>query len=542
MTEQGSVEQLLEGHSQVPTLASLQNLRRITRQKTDLHSDDHIDIVMRSLEQNRDYIRCVTSPDFSAILMMQEQVDVLRDWIERTEYREAFLDATGDIVRSVEGKPVLHHVLLIQVKIPGNTSCIPFNVAELLTESQTMKKITRFLEDVLEFIHQSVSKRKQLFHQVVTDKSFANIGAILEVFNKINLSQYLEICWEICINGQQALLKDLTLVRLCSSHTSKTMSDDIRRHYSDYEVTIKLKSAIGLMFNIKNFEKLLQYCKYFLYLLMSPKKGSEMEKIVKATKTLVLSLDPDEIKQEPEDEDTGEICTTKEDDDDLAQEQQQNNAIYRSSECFKVLHKYIKEEAVYDLTGSPNISYNPDFAKAFLKKHLSYLFLWSNVLTVMRSPNQPRANNGAIENYFQLKKRIVREAEFSDLGHICKVKVGRYVPFIARHILSQVKAISYGIPSRSRSLRSLPINDNQISELDVPYSTEKYKKKGDKPKTSSFFGPKPSSQPSQSISSSSQSSQASSQRSPRRSLSVPSLTGGSETRIARFPLHYSSQK
>lgn len=258
MTEQGSVEQLLAGNSQVPTLSSIQNLRRLSRQQGDLHSDDHIDIVMRSLQENRNFVRCVTSPEFSAILMMQEQVDVLRNWIEDTEYREAFLDATGDIVRSVEGKPVLHHVLLIQVMIPGNKNHIPFNLAEMLTESQTMKKITRFLEDVLEFIYKRVKKRNQLFHQVVTDKSFANIGAILQAFNDMNLTQYLEVCWEICNNDQKALLKGLTLVRLCSSHTCKTMSDEIQRHYSEYDVTVKLKSAIGLMFNIRDFTKLMQ--------------------------------------------------------------------------------------------------------------------------------------------------------------------------------------------------------------------------------------------------------------------------------------------
>lgn len=173
------------------------------------------------------------------------------------------------------------------------------------------------------------------------------------------------------------------------------MSDEIRRHYNDYEVTMKLKSAIGVMFNIRDFKKLLQYCKYFLFALMSPKKGIEMEKIVKATKTLVLSLEPDEIKQEPEDEDTAAEIGEAAEDESLTQEQQKN-AIYRNSECFKVLDKYIKEEAKYDLTGSPNVSYNPAFAAVFLKNHLSYLFLWSNVLTVMRAPNQPRANNGAI--------------------------------------------------------------------------------------------------------------------------------------------------
>lgn len=156
----------------------------------------------------------------------------------------------------------------------------------------------------------------------------------------------------------------------------------------------------------------------------------------------------------------------------------------------------------------------------------------------MRAPNQPRANNGAIENYFQLKKRIVRESEFNELGHICKVKVGRYVPFLARHILSQVKAITYEIPSRSRIHgRKSRIDESQLSEKEVHQCIEQYKKKGLRPKGSSFFG----SQRRSVSSNSSTQSQSSSTQNSRRSSSEPSSQPEEVPTTPRFPLHRSQK-
>lgn len=536
-TENGNKDQLLAGNSQVPTLASLQNLRNISRRQYDLHSDAHVDIVMRSLEVDRGFIRNVTAPDFSAVLMMQEQVDVLKAWIETTKYRQAFLDATGDIVKMVEKSKVLHHVLLIQVKTADDKNSIPFNLAELLTESQKMRNITRFLEDVLDFIHEKISKRKQLFHQIVTDKSFANMGAILQAFNNMNLSEYLEVCWRIVNDGQHDLIKGLTLIRLCSSHTCKTMSDEIQRHYTDYDVTMKLKAAIGVIFDIPDFQMLLEYCKYFLFVLMTPKKGKEMSKVQEASKTLLASLSLLNIREELEDPSVQEEVAQEEPSED----QERSNAIFRNSQCFIELDRYMKT-AVYDQEGKPNKCFNPTFAAIFLKNHLSYLLLWSNVLTVLRAPMQPRANNGAIENYFQLKKRLAREAILTETGQVGKIKVGRYVSFLAKHILSQVKKIEFNIPSRGRTFGTkLKIDESQLTENDVSQCTEQWKRTKARSKKSSFFGA-PVSQRSASTSESSgpsqqsRSSQQSSALKSRRSYSEP------DVRILgkppRFKYHY----
>lgn len=51
-------------------------------------------------------------------------------------------------------------------------------------------------------------------------------NAILRSFNNINLTGYLDLCWRILkgdIDGKRDF-KTLVVVRLCSSHTTKTMS------------------------------------------------------------------------------------------------------------------------------------------------------------------------------------------------------------------------------------------------------------------------------------------------------------------------------
>lgn len=153
-----------------------------------------------------------------------------------------------------------------------------------------------------------------------------------------------------------------------------------------------------------------------------------MEKVLGDLKVLVASLSPDEIKQEPEGEDSDEICTAATENDP---DEQQKIAIYRNSQCFKVLDKYMKEEATYDQLGKQNKS-------------------------------------------------------------------------------------------------------------DIPSCIEKYKKSGNKPKTSSFFGESSQS----SHESQSQSSSSSSQSSRRRSLSQPALSQpeAAEPTLKRFPFHCNSEK
>ena len=75
------------------------------------------------------------------------------------------------------------------------------------------------------------------FHEITTDKSFANINAITCALNLKTLPQYLEECYDILqqSNSSSRTLDGLVVIRLCSSHTTKTIYDDVRKHYVEHE-------------------------------------------------------------------------------------------------------------------------------------------------------------------------------------------------------------------------------------------------------------------------------------------------------------------
>lgn len=474
--------QLEAGISTVPTLEALQTLRSRKFCSHDLDEDDHIDMVKRSLNNNI-YIRNVTSPIFTATLCKEAQIQVLEKWCEENLFRRAFLDATGNIVRKISGQTnVLHHVLLIQVHVANDKGATAFNLAELITTCQTSNIISEFLKCFLRFAEEKSKRKMMWFHEIVTDKSFANIGAILQAFNDMTLSRYLETCWNILMNDDKPTLKKLVVVRLCSSHTTKTMMDEIRKHFKNKTVALTICSIIGNMFNIKRFNNLLKYIVQVLFSFMSPFRGPEMNKVRMECSELLQSLHQDESTPLSEFEEIwpeGNPSQTHE---------KHHGSIYSNSKFYKYFLSAMNEFKI-DEVGDENPFFSPQFAHMFVKNHLSYLPLWTNVMSCLRDENQPRANNGAIEGYNNLHKRRVKEAA-QVIGSFGRIKCGRYVEFQSEQIDLEVKKIMYQIPARStpKTKNKRPTQEN-ISENNIMQSKENYKKRTPRTskKHSTFF-------------------------------------------------------
>lgn len=424
----GTITQSQAGHSQVPSRSSILHMREDILTRYDLHQDALMDLVLRSLGPNKDFVRFLDIANITAILMKDTQLDVLQLWIEKTKFRRACLDATGNILASIcKGSPLLHHVLLIPVRVADDNVSVPFNLAELITCSQSMLTIKHFLENVLKLIR-GHKTTKLIFHEVISDKSFANIGAILMAFNNLTTTAYLDKCWKILNmdnkKEQSKAIKYLTIVRLCSSHTCKTMRDLVRLHFKDKRLELTVCGMIGHMFNINDFEMLMKYCENFLFCLLSQHVGPKVIAAGAANKLILarsLGCEETLIKEEDDEASPGRATL------DVKYEEEEHNAIYRNSKVFQHLQKFITTTE-FDLTGEPNKFFNPSFAADFNKCHFSYILMWANPMTAIRNPTAARANNGIIENSFHMKKREVRESKFT-IGSFGKIKIGRFVKF-----------------------------------------------------------------------------------------------------------------
>lgn len=351
-----------------------------------------------------------------------------------------------------------------------------------------------------------------MFHEIITDKSFANIGAILRAFNDQSVTEYLELCWDILTASNKKdrkaaneELEKLVVVRLCSSNTCKTMSDLVHRHFKDKKMAFTVCTMIGPLFNFCVLEDALKYAECFLYSLIAPKRGSELAKTTSTSRKLL---------QEGQTSSTEGENVFKEEDEGYAPLSQfdmslhsynQHQAIYKNSKCFQHLHEFTKY-CKYDTTGDDNKFHSPDFAKSFMKNHLSYLILWGNVMTYQRNKSKSvkRANNGSIENYFLQKKNVFREDSL-ETGKFGVVRVGRFIRHYSKIIDAKVKEITFDIPDRrlasenaersqcsssSRSQRSRSSQD--LTEIDVTSTKEHYGKRTSRgtkqTKSSKFFG------------------------------------------------------
>ena len=310
------------------------------------------------------------------------------------------------------------------------------------------------------------------FHEIVTDKSFANINAITCALNAKTLPQYLDECFEILINTetQTKKLDELVVIRLCSSHTTKTIRDDIRKYYNK-EQEIEMCRMIGSMFNITPFFKLCEFIKNVIIITMSPCKTLILCNAVELVKSLSV-LDVNVNEEEYEEALNTESETT-------------NDAIYKNSKFYQLFNDYaLSISFTRESTKEANLLYSPNIIQRFLKNRLAYIPLWSQVLTNLRSVNEPRANNGPIENYFMQMKREVRQSH-CELGHFGHIKCGRFIDFSSKAIDINVKKIAFSVPSRAR-LNKKKRQSAEETTGSIIFSDERYKKT--ERKRSLFFG------------------------------------------------------
>lgn len=516
----GSPTQLAAGYSEVPCTSSLDKLRREILNENDEDSDDLIDMIRRCKGPLQNFIRHLDIVSFCAILFKDEQLDVFERWRSNCKFRRGYIDATGNIVRKLNesGPVLLHHVLLISIRIADDRATVPFTVAEMITESQTMFTIKHFLE----FVHHAIIKKNHrsglMFHEIVTDKSFANIGAILMTFNRMTLTEYLRFCWNTLQvqdkTQQKKALKEITVVRLCSSHTCKTMRDLISQFFKDTSTANTVCAIIGNMFNINDFEMLMKYCEGFLFSLHSRFVGPKMtasraETMMILRQALGSGKFPDSFKIE------GDVENDRERFYDPVADETENNVIYKNSDTYKRLQHFLVTSD-RDTEGIANLFYNEEFGQKFLKNHLSYIFLWGNLMTAIRNPCASRANNGAIEQSFKMKKREAREHSH-EIGQFGKVKPGRYMAFMSDKIDLRVKKILLGIPAKAGNRVNTRARSDCETEQDVFNASEQYRKRNRSESRRASFFPvavqkrRSSSQPASSSSSNQASSQSSTQ-------------------------------
>lgn len=96
----------------------------------------------------------------------------------------------------------------------------------------------------------------------MTDLSWAAINALCRSCNNIDIKKYLDQVYEIIVNQDYDLLESLTAIKLCSSHMTKNIKEDVKKHFKREHVPY-VAAILGGIFNVKSFKEIDKYIKMF---------------------------------------------------------------------------------------------------------------------------------------------------------------------------------------------------------------------------------------------------------------------------------------
>lgn len=182
-------------------------------------------------------------------------------------------------------------------------------------------------------------------------------------------------------------LDQITAIKLCTSHLTKNMKNDLFKAYKEKQDLFFVASIIGAIFDMTSFVEIDSCIKKLIIILKSKFESPETLEAKKSFEQFPIEpMNVDEMI--PSDDHNFE----------------EFDIIYRNSKFFQMYSKFAENFELKNASKKVNSIYNPTFVDVFLKKYLAFLPLWTPVLTALRSRNFNRANNGIIEGMLSLLK------------------------------------------------------------------------------------------------------------------------------------------
>lgn len=86
-------------------------------------------------------------PNFTILLCTKEQLNILKTEKSKGPQR-LYLDASGEITRSVGKSKLLHHALVLPVMKDGQKEACLIPIAEMITDDNTSRNISFMLKTV----------------------------------------------------------------------------------------------------------------------------------------------------------------------------------------------------------------------------------------------------------------------------------------------------------------------------------------------------------------------------------------------------------
>jgi hypothetical protein len=232
--------------------------------------DPYIDIHKRQIEYERNgdfFISALNLRPFGCLMIPIGGLAILKDQNRLCDKGLrgpviAKYDMTAGIVKSLPAamdKSIVNHNFIIGVN-NGQPHKILINLMEFATDTSNVLNLRLSMEHLLTQYAMIDSGRK-LVDMVVTDHCWAAITALIEGLNRISKQEYFERSYEAFTHPSKAKMffKDYILILICSSHTAKTLNQDLLKAYKKGELTREeyhfLAALLGHIYAIKDVDE-----------------------------------------------------------------------------------------------------------------------------------------------------------------------------------------------------------------------------------------------------------------------------------------------
>lgn len=169
-----------------------------------------------------------TFPDFQLVFIDPSQVNIYKN-LARNAKVTISIDDSGDLCKNIENPSRSDELNLFQMMLRNSPKSVP--IGQLLSSKKDAESVKILLNDWMERV-------KKAPDTAVMDGAGALHKACSEVFNKMELKSYLNMCWGV-LRGLK--FKAKTVIRIDRVHYSRM----IRRHL--YE-TLRLPKEIAELF------------------------------------------------------------------------------------------------------------------------------------------------------------------------------------------------------------------------------------------------------------------------------------------------------
>lgn len=318
----------------------------------------------------------------------------------------------------------------------------------MISCSHTAETIGNWLRSFRFYIEREL-KSWPIINTIVTDFSFAQLNAILDAFNRMDVVEYLNLQYEFALKGVKN--KNIVNIHLCVAHLMHCIASDVNDHYRIGSKPNKvIKEVFASIILAKDYNEVK---KIWTNMSIVFKNKFITSVVIDALSSISsISGKLSSIKMENQ----TELFNIVNENDNRTY----NKTLYSQSPFYRDFNAISDSiEPIDDKSSYKNLNlfYDPVFMQKILKKYISYLPFYCGVF------HSEKQSNSYVENYFGLLRRRCKNS--LHLGKL-PTKPLRFLKDIRKRNLQIFTRMIYAIPKKNfKVYPKQEIDLNSVTEI-----------------------------------------------------------------------------